>query len=113
MKAAIETLSELVKDGRKIAVMGDMLELGSVEEEAHRQVGRELGEHKFAAVVTRGKLGALIAEGAKESGIEETFSCGSHEEAAAKLKEILQPGDTVLFKGSRGMAMEKIIDLLK
>ena len=113
MKAAIETLSELVKDGRKIAVMGDMLELGDVEEEAHREVGRQLGEHKFAAVVTRGKLGALIAEGAKGSGIAEAYCCESHEEAAAKLKEILQPGDTVLFKGSRGMAMEKIIDLLK
>ena len=113
MKAAIETLAELVKDGRKIAVMGDMLELGDVEEEAHRQVGRELSDHKFAAVVTRGKLGALIAEGARETGIAEAYTCDSHEEAAAKLKEILQPGDTVLFKGSRGMAMEKIIDLIK
>ena len=113
MKAAIETLSDLVKEGRKIAVMGDMLELGDVEEEAHRQVGRELGQHGFAAVVTRGKLGALIAEGAKETGVAEAYSCGSHEEAAAKLKEILQPGDTVLFKGSRGMQMEKIIELLK
>jgi UDP-N-acetylmuramoyl-tripeptide--D-alanyl-D-alanine ligase/murE/murF fusion protein len=113
MKAAIETLSELVKEGRKIAVMGDMLELGEVEEEAHRQVGRELSQHGFAAVVTRGKLGALIAEGAKETGIAEAYTCESHEEAAARLKEILQPGDTVLFKGSRGMAMEKIIDLLK
>jgi UDP-N-acetylmuramoyl-tripeptide--D-alanyl-D-alanine ligase/murE/murF fusion protein len=76
-------------------------------------VGRELSQHGFAAVVTRGKLGALIAEGAKETGIAEAYTCESHEEAAARLKEILQPGDTVLFKGSRGMAMEKIIDLLK
>ena len=113
MKAAIETLSELVKDGRKIAVMGDMLELGDVEEEAHREVGRQLAAHGFSAVVTRGKLGALIAEGAKGSGIAEAYCCESHEEAAAKLKEILQPGDTVLFKGSRGMQMEKIIELLK
>ena len=113
MKAAIETLSELVKDGRKIAVMGDMLELGDVEEEAHRQVGFELAAHGFNAVVTRGRLGALIAEGAKDKGIAEAYTCASHEEAAAKLKEILQPGDTVLFKGSRGMQMEKIIDLLK
>lgn len=113
MKAAIETLSELVKDGRKIAVMGDMLELGDVEEEAHREVGRQLAAHGFSAVVTRGKLGALIAEGAKGSGIAEAYCCDSHEEAAAKLKEILQPGDTVLFKGSRGMQMEKIIELLK
>ena len=108
MKAAIETLSDLVKEGRKIAVMGDMLELGDVEEEAHRQVGRELGRHGFAAVVTRGKLGALIAEGAKETGVAEAYSCGSHEEAAAKLKEILQPGDTVLFKGSRGMTFSLV-----
>ena len=113
MKAAIETLADLVKEGRKIAVMGDMLELGDVEEEAHRQVGFELAAHGFNAVVTRGRLGALIAEGAKDKGSAEAYTCASHEEAAAKLKEILQPGDTVLFKGSRGMQMEKIIDLLK
>ena len=110
MKAAIETLSEMAK-GRKIAVMGDMLELGAVAEEAHREVGRELAEHGFTAVLTRGDLGSLIAAGAESKGLT-AYRCASHKEAAEKLHSILQPGDTVLFKGSRGMQMEKIIDLL-
>lgn len=111
MTAAINTLSELAK-GRKIAVMGDMLELGSVSESAHRRVGEELAEHHFAAVITRGEMGRFIADGARDGGVPAVFACDSHEEAAAKLHEILQPGDTILFKGSRGMQMEKIIDLL-
>lgn len=111
MTAAIETLSDLTR-GRKIAVMGDMLELGSVSVEAHRKVGRELAAHHFDAVVTRGEMGRYIAEGAEEGGIASVFCCGSHEEAADRLHKLLQPGDTILFKGSRGMQMEKIIDLL-
>ena len=111
MTAAINTLSELVK-GRKIAVMGDMLELGDVSEKAHFHVGEELAAHHFAAVVTRGRMGSLIADGAEQNGVPVVYRCGSHEEAAEKLHELLQPGDTILFKGSRGMQMEKIIDLL-
>ncbi|SDG38793.1 UDP-N-acetylmuramoyl-tripeptide--D-alanyl-D-alanine ligase [Selenomonas sp. WCT3] len=111
MTAAINTLSELTK-GRKIAVMGDMLELGSVSVEAHRRVGEELAEHHFAAVITRGEMGNHIADGAEAGGIATVYRCTSHEEAAQRLHEILQPDDTILFKGSRGMQMEKIIDLL-
>ncbi len=111
MTAAINTLSELTQ-GRKIAVMGDMLELGSVSVEAHRKVGQELAEKGFAAVITRGEMGSYIAEGAEKGGIAAVCRCASHEAAAEKLHEILQPGDTILFKGSRGMQMEKIIDLL-
>ena len=79
---------------------------------AHRRVGEELAEHRFAAVITRGEMGRYIADGARDGGVPVVFACDSHEEAAAKLHEILQPGDTILFNGSRGMQMEKIIDLL-
>lgn len=111
MTAAINTLADLTK-GRKIAVMGDMLELGSVAKTAHLKVGEELAEHNFAAVVTRGEMGNYIAEGAKKGGIKTVYSCQSHAEAAQRLHELLKTGDTILFKGSRGMQMEKIIDLL-
>jgi len=111
MAAAIRTLSEMT-DGRKIAVMGDMLELGSVSIEAHRTVGRDLAQHHFAALITRGEMGKYIADGAESGGLPVVCRCASHEEAAARLHEILQPEDTILFKGSRGMQMEKIIDLL-
>ena len=111
MTADINTLSELTK-GRKIAVLGDMLELGSVSKEAHLHVGEEVAEHGFTALVTRGEMGEFIAKGAENKGMTAVYRCASHEEAAEKLHELLQPGDTLLFKGSRGMAMEKIIDLL-
>lgn len=111
MTAAINTLSELAK-GRKIAVLGDMLELGSVSKEAHLHVGQEVAEHNFTALITRGEMGEFIAEGAEAKGMTAVFRCDSHEAAAAQLQKILQPGDTLLFKGSRGMQMEKIIDLL-
>lgn len=111
MTAAIDTLAEVAK-GRKIAVMGDMLELGSVAVEAHENVGRELAAKNVDALLTRGEMGEYIARGAEESGMQQVYRCASHEEAGSVLHKILQPGDTVLFKGSRGMQMEKIIDLL-
>lgn len=111
MTAAIHTLAE-VAPGRKVAVLGDMLELGSVSVEAHRKVGRELVENQVTVLVTRGKMGNYIAEGAEASGLKAVYRCASHEEAGAVLHKVLQPDDTILFKGSRGMQMEKIIDLL-
>ncbi len=111
MTAAINTLSE-VAPGRKIAVMGDMLELGNVSVEAHTKVGRELAAKQVDAVLTRGEMGEYIARGAEDGGMKAVYRCASHEAAGEILHKILQPGDTILFKGSRGMQMEKIIDLL-
>jgi len=111
MTAAIRTLAQ-VAPGRRVAVMGDMLELGSVSVEAHRRVGQELAESGAAVLVTRGEMGEYIAAGAEAAGLRQVYRCSSHEAAGAILREVLQPGDTILFKGSRGMQMEKIIDLL-
>ncbi len=111
MSAAIRTMKEIAK-GRRVAVLGDMLELGDVAKTAHRRVGEELAASGAAALVTRGPLGAEIAAGAEAAGMTEVYRAASHEEAAATLKKILRPGDTVLFKGSHGMQMDKIIDLL-
>ena len=111
MSAAIRTMKEIA-EGRRVAVLGDMLELGDHAKAAHRRVGEELAASGAAALVTRGPLGEEIAAGAEAAGMKEVYRCASHEEAAAKLKEILRPGDTVLFKGSHGMQMDKIIELL-
>ena len=111
MRAAIHTLAQ-VAPGRKVAVMGDMLELGSVSVEAHRTVGRELAENGVTVLVTRGEMGEYIADGAEDAGMKQVYRCGTHEAAGCVLRELLEPGDTILFKGSRGMQMEKIIDLL-
>ena len=111
MQAAIETLDE-VATGRKIAVMGDMLELGDVSVQAHRTVGCTLASHRVDVLVTRGAMGREIAQAAKAAGLKFVYSCDSHEAAGQTLRQLLLPGDTILFKGSRGMQMEKIIDLL-
>ncbi len=111
MRAALRTTAEIAS-GRKIAVLGDMLELGHLAENLHRSLGEELAKNQFGVLVTYGRLGKLIAEGAREAGIENIFMADSHEEAAEFLRGILTNGDTILFKGSRAMRMEKIIELI-
>lgn len=111
MRVAIATTADIA-DGRKIAVLGDMLELGERAENLHRAVGTELAKRGFNVLVTFGKLGKLIAEGAREAGIEQIFTADTHEQAAEYLRGIVHYGDTILFKGSRAMRMEKIIELV-
>ncbi len=111
MKASLETTAKLSRDSRKIAVLGDMLELGSISEQAHRQVGREAGQNGFEVLVTYGEMSKWIDEGAAEAGVEEIQHADSHEDAARILQEIMHRGDTILFKGSRGLKIEKILEL--
>ena len=111
MRAAIETLTSLAAGG-KIAVLGDMLELGDDAPRLHEEIGKLLGKHNFSALITYGELAKHIANGAKTAGVAEVYTADSHQDAAQKLQEIMRPGDTILFKGSRGMQMEKIIDLV-
>ncbi len=105
--AALDLLSEL--KGRKIAVLGDMLELGSFEEEGHRQVGRRAAQvvDKLIAV---GERARTIGGEALKCGLKKVHFVNSNDEAAGRLQECLGPGDYVLIKGSRGMAMEQIVD---
>ncbi len=111
-KAALENLDKIA-EGRKILVMGDMFELGSREIDGHKEIGIQAAKSHVDTVITRGKLTAYTAQAAKNAGIEKVYECSSHEEAVKLLKSILQKGDTVLFKGSHGMHMEKIIELLE
>ena len=110
MRAAIETTASLYA-GRKIAVLGDMLELGAAAEEAHRDIGKRVAELGFAALVAYGPQARWMHEEAEEAGCT-AHHVETHAEAADVLKNLLADGDTVLFKGSRGMKMEEIIGLL-
>lgn len=109
MLSAIDTLCQ-VATGRKVAVLGDMLELGDIAIEAHLRIGRVLGENKIDCVVTVGELAKYIAQEAKEVEVE-AEACDNHEQAQQALTRILRPGDTILIKGSRGMKMEQILKL--
>lgn len=111
MRVAIKTTAE-VYDGRLIAVLGDMLELGDISEQVHREIGEELAENKFDTLITLGELGKFIAAGARDAGLKNVYTFDTHEDAAKKILELVRDGDTILFKASHVMHMEKIIELI-
>lgn len=113
MKAALATLEE-VAGGRRVAVLGDMLELGERAEAGHREVGRAAAAAGVDLLVTVGDLSRHVREGALEAGLpaERARHYAGRAAAAAWLCKALRPGDTVLVKGSRGMRMEEVVEAL-
>jgi UDP-N-acetylmuramoyl-tripeptide--D-alanyl-D-alanine ligase len=109
--AALNLLDDM--RGRKIAVLGDMLELGSYEAEGHRKVGRRAVE-VASALVTVGALGRLIGEEALVCGMpgDSVWICETNEQAVERLKGLITAGDFVLIKGSRGVQMDTIVSAL-
>ena len=94
---------------RRIAVLGEMLELGHAGEELHRQVGRYAAEHGVNVLIgVRGAARAMV-EAARRAGVEARFF-EDPEEAGQRAREIARPGDAVLFKGSRGVRVEKALE---
>lgn len=115
MLAALDVLANMATVKRKIAVLGDMYELGDYSEEGHKEVGARTKEVDIAYLITVGHLAPGIARGALDSGMkkEKIKSCQDNREALFYLREIVQPGDAILVKGSRGVKMEEIVaDLL-
>lgn len=110
MCAALETLKTLKKN-RSIAVLGDMLELGDYSKEAHEKVGLKAGETCCDIVLTYGKETENTAQAFSKSG-GKAKSFNDKTELTSYLKSLLKAGDTVLFKGSRGMKMEEIFTAL-
>jgi UDP-N-acetylmuramoyl-tripeptide--D-alanyl-D-alanine ligase len=115
MKAAIELISNLEGYERKILVLGDMLELGPLEEKYHYQIGESLDADKIDYVFTFGKLGAYMAEGAKKVlGEDRVFTFDDKENIASKIKQLVRPNSTlVLVKASRGMRLEEVVTYLQ
>jgi UDP-N-acetylmuramoyl-tripeptide--D-alanyl-D-alanine ligase len=115
MENALETLKGMKKEGRKIAVLGDMLELGEKSYEFHKKVGEKVKECGVDYLYTLGELASGFAQGAGEKGLlkENIFSFQNKKELLEKLLEFLRPGDLVLFKGSRRMKMEEIVEGIK
>ncbi len=114
MLRAIETVSKVAQREAKpfIAILGDMRELGAESELLHREIGRELVKAKPAMVITLGEYGSYIADSARLGGIEMVFSGFSHEGVLEIMMEHWMPGAWILVKGSRAMAMEKIVEEL-
>jgi UDP-N-acetylmuramoyl-tripeptide--D-alanyl-D-alanine ligase len=112
MEAALETLISLRSGRKAIAVLGDMLELGTVAVDAHRAIGATAARLGVDLVITLGPLAKQVGAGAIDAGMpkDRVLEAGSQAEAAALLTKLSQPGDVVLIKGSRGMKMEKILE---
>lgn len=107
MKAAITYLKE-IKNKRKIAVLGDMLELGDYSKELHEKVGEEIDE-SIDILITIGKEAKYIAEKSKAKQI---IDCKDNDEAIEKLKEIQTKNDAILLKASNGMKFFEIATAL-
>jgi UDP-N-acetylmuramoyl-tripeptide--D-alanyl-D-alanine ligase len=112
MLAALNLLDEL--DGRKIAVLGDMLELGQYEWVGHEKVGIRAAQ-VADLLVTTGERGRMIAAAAARAGMngENITEFETNDQVVAYLKPRLRADDVVLVKGSRGMHMERIVSALE
>ncbi len=108
MRAALQTLGKLPVH-RRYAVLGAMLELGDYAKEAHTQVGKMAAENGIDGVLAYGADAAYIVEAAKQAGLENARLFDTKEALAQSLTQQVQPGDGVLFKGSRGMHLEDVM----
>lgn len=112
MRAAIDALAGMRPQGRRIAVLGDMRELGSLAELAHFRLGEEVARGPIDVLVAVGELGRRIAEGALADGMEagSVRACAGADEASEVLDDLLASGDAVLVKASRSMGLERVVE---
>jgi UDP-N-acetylmuramoyl-tripeptide--D-alanyl-D-alanine ligase len=110
MRAGLETLRDMDSDGRKVAILGDMRELGETADRYHREIGRFAADCELDHLVCVGEKAALIADAAIEAGMDrhsvERFATAA--ECAADVGSIITEDDLVLLKASRGMKLETI-----
>lgn len=109
MRAAIKTLHDIAGN-KKIAVLGDMLELGDYSKTAHTQVGEMIGENNIDYLLAYGKDAAYYVSAAEKSGCKNALLFDDKQALTKKLLEITNDGDVVIFKGSRGMKLEDVIN---
>ncbi|MEJ2745606.1 MAG: UDP-N-acetylmuramoyl-tripeptide--D-alanyl-D-alanine ligase, partial [bacterium] len=110
-RAALEAFKGVAAGGKKILVMGDMLELGASAERAHREIGHSVVECGLDLLIAVGELGAFAAEGAKQAGMSDAgvVTCADAREAASVLQERASEGDCVLLKASRRVGLERVL----
>jgi len=112
MLAALQTLRDLPCRGRRIAVLGDMAELGATAEAAHEEVGQRAAELGLDQLFAIGPLAGKIAAAAREGGLRGVVEILDVESAVRAVKEFARPGDAVLVKASRSMRLERITESL-
>lgn len=115
MKAAVQLLAQTRGNRKKIAVLGDMLELGPSTRQMHEEVGEFVARQGIDQLVACGVLGRSLAKGARQAGLEQAriLEARDARAAAAAVKAIVKAGDVVLIKASRGMRLELVADALQ
>ena len=111
--AALETLCDLPLQGRRVAVLGDMEELGAHSEAAHAEVGRRAAELGIGQLFAVGKMAPVMAAAARKAGLNRVIEFTDVEAAVKAVKNFLKPGDVVLLKASRASRLERIAETLK
>ena len=111
-KMALQTLGNMKVEGLRIAVLGDMLELGKESGNLHKQIGAMVPEMNFDMLIAVGNEAKKYVEGAKSRGMKNVFHFDTVNDAVTCLSQSVAEGDVVLVKGSRGMHMERVVDAL-
>lgn len=111
--AAVQAALAVLRDvrGRRIAVLGDMLELGTLSADAHDDAGRDAA-HSADVLVGVGELARTIVEAARREGLADAHTVADGGEALVLLRRIQRDGDTILVKGSRALALDRLADAL-
>jgi UDP-N-acetylmuramoyl-tripeptide--D-alanyl-D-alanine ligase len=114
MAAALRTAGEIAGERRLVLVLGDMLELGDLARDAHWQVGKQAAELHPAYLITVGPLAQEYGKGAQAAGLDgaRIEYCLDLEEAQDAVLQLTRPGDVILVKGSRGLALEHVVESL-
>jgi len=114
MQEALRFLAGVPGAGRRIAVLGDMFELGETGPALHQEIGFAVSNAGIHTLIALGASARYIAHGARQAGMEcrRIHHAQSQQEVLDALDEIAQPRDVILFKGSRGMAMERLVEAL-
>ena len=110
---ALATLRDLPCKGRRIAVLGDMAELGEHSQAAHEELGRRAAESGVGQLFAAGKMASAIAVGAKAAGLSRVLEISDVNTAGAAVKSFLKSGDLVLVKASRSARFERIVEMLR
>jgi len=113
MAAALQVLQELPCKGRRVAVLGDMAELGAQRESAHFEVGRRAAEAGVVQLFAVGAMAGVLASGARKAGLNRVLEFAEVEAAGGALKSFLKPGDVVLLKASRSTRLERVTQALR
>jgi len=119
MKSGLEVLSSVLSEQtdrkyRRVAVLGDMLELGEISEAEHEKLGKLILKYDVDRLISVGEKAEIVAQSAIREGFSasDTFYYKTNEEVIENIYNIIKPDDIILFKGSRGIRLEEIADYL-